>query len=352
MPKISVIVPVYRAKDVLCRCVESILMQSYTDFEVILVDDGSPDDSGFICDSWAKRDSRIKVIHKENGGVSSARNTGIDASGGDWLAFIDADDYVDGEYLERLLREESDLTICGMQTENQYGQPLYTTAYHPRRFDSEPDYTWLYENRMLYSPYCRLFRGRVVRNHNIRFPAGVSWGEDGMFTVDYLRYVSSVAVLEYVGYHYVKYADNTSLSTKVRRDVVNIVALSREYCISAMAYIAPWHYEGVKAAVTQDICFNCSIFLKKLFQDPLMSLQKKERILNKFLESPYVIHVLCQKTEYFSDDMQLMSCLEKCSTKQQLRAYHNIHRKKRVFFWVYYHVYSKLPQWIKSMRRK
>ena len=94
MPKISVIVPVYKAEKYICRCVDSILAQTFTDFELLLIDDGSPDNSGAICDEYAASDSRVKVFHKENGGVSSARNVGLDNACGEWITFVDADDWI------------------------------------------------------------------------------------------------------------------------------------------------------------------------------------------------------------------------------------------------------------------
>ena len=94
MPIVSVIVPVYKVENVLHYCIDSILNQTYKNFELILVDDGSPDNSGKICDEYAKKDNRIKVIYKENGGVSSARNCGIDAAKGKYVCFVDSDDYV------------------------------------------------------------------------------------------------------------------------------------------------------------------------------------------------------------------------------------------------------------------
>ena len=107
MPQISVIVPVYKVEDCLNRCVDSILKQSFSDFELILIDDGSPDQCGAICDEYAKKDNRIVVIHQNNGGLSAARNAGIDwafaNSQSEWLTFIDSDDWVHPEYLERLL---------------------------------------------------------------------------------------------------------------------------------------------------------------------------------------------------------------------------------------------------------
>ena len=102
-PMISVIVPVYNVESYLARCVDSILTQTYQNLEVILVDDGSKDNSGVICDDYARRDSRVNVIHKENGGLSSARNAGIEAAGGEYLAFVDSDDWIEPDAYERLL---------------------------------------------------------------------------------------------------------------------------------------------------------------------------------------------------------------------------------------------------------
>ena len=108
MPTISVIVPVYKVEPYLNRCVQSILAQSYEDFELILVDDGSPDNCGAMCDAWAQKDSRIKVIHKENGGLSDARNAGIDIATGQYLSFVDSDDYIHPQMLSTLLETMQD----------------------------------------------------------------------------------------------------------------------------------------------------------------------------------------------------------------------------------------------------
>ena len=128
MPAISVIVPVYKVEKYIHRCVDSILGQTFTDYELILVDDGSPDNCGAICDEYAVKDSRIVVIHQENGGLSAARNTGIDWSFANsdsrWLTFIDSDDWVHPEYLQRLLaaavEHNVSVSICGYaQTEGK-----------------------------------------------------------------------------------------------------------------------------------------------------------------------------------------------------------------------------------------
>ena len=103
-PEISIIVPVYKVEKYLNECIDSILAQTFTDFELILVDDGSPDNCPALCDAAAEKDSRVRVIHKINGGVSTARNAGLAAAQGNWIGFVDPDDFVDKTYYEKMLR--------------------------------------------------------------------------------------------------------------------------------------------------------------------------------------------------------------------------------------------------------
>ncbi len=123
---ISIVVPVYKVEGLLDRCVESILGQTVPDWELILVDDGSPDSCGALCNAWAEKDSRISVIHQENGGLSAARNSGIARASGEWLAFLDSDDWWAESFLEEMLaaaqQQEADLAICGWTFEYEDGR--------------------------------------------------------------------------------------------------------------------------------------------------------------------------------------------------------------------------------------
>ena len=131
-PAVSIIVPVYNAERTVGRCIESILNQEYTDFELLLVNDGSTDASGFLCDSYAAKDARIRVIHKKNGGVSAARNTALDLAQGPYLQFLDSDDWMKRRTLETLVaaqaRYQADVVICGNVYEGRI-----TTRRHVRR---------------------------------------------------------------------------------------------------------------------------------------------------------------------------------------------------------------------------
>lgn len=116
MPLISIIVPVYNSESTLNRCVDSILNQTFHDWELLLIDDGSTDQSGEICDQYDAKDQRINVFHKENGGVSTARNVGLDNAKGSWVTFIDSDDFISINFLSTFVRfQSSDLYICGIQ---------------------------------------------------------------------------------------------------------------------------------------------------------------------------------------------------------------------------------------------
>lgn len=129
-PKISVIVPVYKVEKYLERCVDSIINQTYKNLEIILIDDGSPDLCPVICDKYAEKDSRIIVIHKENGGLSDARNAGINVSCGEYIVFIDSDDFVKEKYIEKLYeaiqKDDSDLSMCGFTLVDEEGKIIST----------------------------------------------------------------------------------------------------------------------------------------------------------------------------------------------------------------------------------
>ena len=140
-PLISVIVPIYHVEQYLTRCVESLVNQTYSNFEIILVDDGSPDNCPKMCDDWAKKNSRIKVIHKENGGLSDARNAGMQIANGDVISFIDSDDWIDPKFFEVMLNvmqdDESDIVSCGVKWVDEDGVLLRLVSSLVRIFQGK-----------------------------------------------------------------------------------------------------------------------------------------------------------------------------------------------------------------------
>lgn len=206
-PKISVIVPVYKAEAYLHRCVDSLLAQTFQDFEVLLVDDGSPDRSGEICDEYARKDSRVRVFHKENGGVSSARNLGLDNAKGKWITFVDSDDYVDPIYLDNFGFENlrADIYLQGYKVEIDkeiVSQHIFATDKHCL-YPIERLFVEGESKNILNSPCCKLFDINIIRRYDIYFDLNISYGEDHLFVLEYLFYTSDMAVSPSDSYTYI-----------------------------------------------------------------------------------------------------------------------------------------------------
>ena len=203
-PRISVIVPVYKAEKYLHRCVNSILAQTFTDFELILVDDGSPDNSGAICDEYATKDNRIKVIHKENGGVSRARQTGLDNAIGEYVIHADPDDWVEPEMLETLYNkakeEDADMVFCDF-----YIDYKYKVTYEKQNItNTEHDYILrqLLLQKLHGSCCNKLVRRSCFNEYNIKFPENIIRWEDLFVNCNLLLNPIRVSYLPKAFYHY------------------------------------------------------------------------------------------------------------------------------------------------------
>lgn len=213
-PAISVIVAVYKAEGYLHRCVDSLLAQTFTDFEILLIDDGSPDCSGDICDEYAAKDNRIRVIHKENGGVSSARQCGIDNACGEYTIHADPDDWVEPDMLEELYRiarkEHADMVICDFY--EHLNNQTNRCECKPTSLDH---HTVLHELFQKLPGSCcnKLVKRACYSEHNIKFPKDVSCGEDLMFNAQILMYPVKVCYLGKAFYHYER-SDNPNSIVK------------------------------------------------------------------------------------------------------------------------------------------
>ena len=205
MPKASVIVPVYKVEEYLEKCVQSILAQTERDFELILVDDGSPDRCGALCDSLAQTDSRIRVIHQENQGLGGARNTGIREARGDWLLLVDSDDWIEPKILEKAmeagLREEADLVMFAFRTVDEQGREL---GVFREDMPKERGIGLQEHKEALLTAPCawnKLYRRSFFQGTGLAYPPRV-WYEDIRTTPKLLAAASRVVFLSYVGYDY------------------------------------------------------------------------------------------------------------------------------------------------------
>ena len=192
---LSIIVPVYNVSNYLCNCLDSIISQSYSDFECILVDDGSTDGSGSICDEYAEKDSRIRVFHKENGGVSSARNLGLDNALGEWVYFVDSDDQVLPGGLQTMvdcISDGVDVVLAGYKRYDESGHVIYEIDDRiVCMMDKRESLSTLYARHGKYYDFLtygwiRLLRNKIIQEFSLRFDTGLTNKEDTLFLVQYI----------------------------------------------------------------------------------------------------------------------------------------------------------------------
>lgn len=216
MPTISIIVPVYKVEKYLHCCVDSILAQTFTDWELLLIDDGSPDRSGEICDEYASKDARIKVFHKENGGVSSARNLGIDKAEGEWLCFIDSDDTIQPTYLDdfELDKEKSDIYMQGY-VKIKKGKVIDKHSFlNCNETDFFAILAYSEENCIINSPCFKLYKRSIILDNGIKFDTKTSYGEDHLFSLSYIPFANSAHYSMGTGYIY-RVSEGESLTQRI-----------------------------------------------------------------------------------------------------------------------------------------
>ena len=236
-PKISVIVPVYNVEQYLPRCIDSILAQTFTDFELLLIDDGSTDNSGKICDEYAKKDTRIRVWHKENGGVSSARNVGLDNARGELISFIDSDDWIDKDYFEIYIRQNADIQFQGYKViDSENNVILSPPVQFSNAYNQESSYVILHNifriKNFFGVIWNKIFQQKIIEKYNIRFPMDISIREDEIFTFEYCRYISSLTLLPTRSYNY-----NVIPNSLMHRKYINPFEMNKAFDMGRKIYL-------------------------------------------------------------------------------------------------------------------
>ena len=206
MPKISVIVPVYNTEKYLNRCIDSILVQSFEDFELLLINDGSNDCSGAICDKYAAKDSRVRVFHKKNGGASSARNVGLDNAKGDWITFCDSDDWVYKRWLHNLVSniDSVDLVCSGIRFDKS---SVGCLTHEDKGFDYKGNQIEflckMYDDDIVGYTVVKCFKYSIIDKYQIRFSEKFNIHEDEEFIMRYLVHCRCICAVKDIGYHYI-----------------------------------------------------------------------------------------------------------------------------------------------------
>lgn len=209
-PFISIIVPVYNSEKTLQRCVDSILNLTFIDWELLLIDDGSKDKSGEICDKYAAKDCRIKIFHKANGGVSSARNLGLDNAIGKWITFVDSDDYIESNtFLDVNFSDNFDLYVYGVRIINE-GRKFIPPEMLINVNDVKSLDRYLCEIYFT-TPWGKIYKRHIINEYNLRFDIELKIGEDTDFVFRYLYYVETIKLVSDFFYDFFNDENNKNL---------------------------------------------------------------------------------------------------------------------------------------------
>lgn len=211
--KVSIIMPVYKVEEYVAKAIESIQAQTLKEWEFLIVDDGTPDRSGEICDAYAAQDERIHVIHKENGGAPSARNMAIEMAKGEYFYFLDSDDWAEPTMLEDMYnlakRDDAQLVVAGFYIDTYCGEEGFITdnyvvedAVYSNKEDFRKNAYKLFDKNLLYTPWNKLFEAKYVMENNLRFPT--TFWDDFPFNVSVVRNVERVTVTSKQYYHFLR----------------------------------------------------------------------------------------------------------------------------------------------------
>jgi len=304
-PLISVIIPVYGVEQYLDRCVESVTGQTYRNLEIILVDDGSPDGCSAMCDAWAGKDSRIRVIHKANGGLSSARNAGLDVAGSEFIAFVDSDDWIEPTMMATMLgwmlqHGDADVVMCGTEKDYEDGRSEHIDGHLPEReFSSgEALHDFLHHrNRMASAVWNKLFKADFFTGPaHIRFPEGLN-NEDYYVLAQVYRTMRAILFNPQALYHY-RIRGNSITTAKLNAhsfDRVKIAEKCRDYLQDAGYansrdldyFVMQGHYDvvydlarmdGVSAKVLGEWRHKLALAAKPVFRDSSVGLVEKLKV--------------------------------------------------------------------------
>ncbi|MGX2961379.1 glycosyltransferase [Peribacillus sp. JNUCC 23] len=281
-PKISIIVPVYKVEPYIHKCIDSILEQTFTDFELILVNDGSPDNCGNICDEYAEQDSRVRVVHKENGGQATARNMALDIATGNYIGFVDSDDWIEPDMYELLYNMciNNDCDIASCTSKIYFNNKTVINGTHPLTIHDRNQAMKTMLEGELYDEvvWTKLFKRSLLKD--IRFPIGVMY-EDTAFTYKVIHRSEKVCCIGEPKYNYIK-RDSSTMDRAIKNISIDAVLIYDE-----MYKFINEHYRELSSLVALKLA-NSSMVVLNLISSSGKFKEYKEKyyavidILNKY----------------------------------------------------------------------
>jgi glycosyltransferase involved in cell wall biosynthesis len=296
-PKISIIVPVYKVEQYIHKCIDSILKQTLIDFELILINDGSPDNCGQICEEYARKDARIKVIHKENGGLSSARNAGLDVAKGEYIGFVDSDDWIEPDMYELLynLCEDNNCEIANISSFIHYKDRTIRNGGHPFFIHNRSEAMKTMLEGKLYDEvvWTKLIKRSLLRD--LRFKTGIVY-EDTAFTYQLIHKSNRICCIGMPMYHYIK-RENSTMDIAIKNIRTDSVKIYHE-----MYKFMNRHYHELQGIVALKIANSSMTILNLICQDNNYLKFKKEyhevtNILNSYVVQIFGLKQLPKKVK-------------------------------------------------------
>ncbi len=315
-PLISIIVPVYKVERYLEKCVKSIQNQTYSNLEIILVDDGSPDNCGKMCDELAENDSRIRTVHRENGGQSAARNSGLSVAAGDYIGFVDSDDYIDKDMFECLYdamaSQEADLAVCNARSVSESGRVVKKHEGNGKTecFIGKDAYDRIIPT-LNNSVWNKLFKKEVIGK--TLFPVGQIHGEDFIFLLEYLKKVRKVARVNADKYNYLQREGSITggvfsekkldeISSKdtiyeiIKENFPDYEAIAKKWCFTARMNVVRGIIKNkAEKKFSEELEENRKYILKN-FNGIRQKLRCKEKVEYRlYAACPFLYKILIQK---------------------------------------------------------
>lgn len=327
---VSIIVPIYNVEKYLKKCVSSLIHQTYSQLEIILVNDGSPDNSPILCDEFAKEDKRVKVIHKENGGLSDARNAGLELASGDYTLFLDSDDYLELDAIEKLIHTiestKSDVVIFGYYTDFlDNDEALYKTrevkglslALDETNFNQIP----ITPNviGLLGYAWNKLYLTRIIKDNNMLFEKGISLVEDVLFNGPLFQKCTKIVFIEEMLIHYVQ-RDRVTLGAKLYDNHIDLKLMAITKIEELLIH---WKINPLIVSKTSaQIMFNTlKAIIKLLSHSTRYDNKLKGEKLRELLKQPEVKQYLKQYKASTVKDKMLLGLMRKNQSKILLRLY-------------------------------
>jgi len=301
---VSIIVPIYNAERKLGKCIDSIQNQTYKEIEIILVNDGSTDDSINICCEKSRDDSRIRVVSIKNSGVSVARNKGLAVSTGEYCCFVDADDWIEREHIEKMVSymEDTDCVIEGYTKENVYGN--YKCQLNPvkvdlRKIDGK-QIGEMFWNGYIHPCWNKLFRKTILMKNTIQFEATIHISEDSLFCLQYLLCCENMTIISDTTYHYWVDEHSSSLSKKVYGNIFDIYE-KVYYSLNAVLEQGNCEENEKNEIIIRTLYPQVYSSVSKILLNNIMNRKEKRNMLKKMQQNVWCENVL-QGAEKKSDN--------------------------------------------------